>query len=346
MTNRTMRAAVLHGKEDVRIESVPVPEVGPGEVLLRTGAALTCGTDVKVFRRGYHARMLVPPTLFGHEIAGTVFEVGEGVAFRPGDRVVAANSAPCEACPPCRAGRPNLCDDLLFWNGAYAEFARIPARIVACNMLRLPEALPFASAALVEPLACVVRGVEACAVKAGDSVAVIGAGPIGLLFMALAKRRGAQVIAVGRRREALDRTRTLGAESTVQITDGEDVVARVREASPGGRGPDVVVDAVGLAETARLALESVGKGGRVNLFAGCPAGEKLAVDPARLHYDEIAVLSTFHHTPAAVREALRLIGDEEIGAGSFVGGTAPLDALPEILGRAARGASLKTAIIP
>jgi L-iditol 2-dehydrogenase len=346
MTGRTMRAAVLHGRQDVRIESVPVPEVGAGEVLLRTGAALTCGTDVKVFKRGYHARMLVPPTLFGHEIAGTVVEAGAGAAFRPGDRVVAANSAPCEACPPCRAGRPNLCDDLLFWNGAYAEFARIPARIVARNMLPLPDAVPFASGALVEPLACVVRGVQACGLDRGQSVAIFGTGPIGLLFMALARRRGAHVIAVGRRPEALARARELGAEEVVQMAEGKDVVALVRAAASGGRGPDVVVDAVGLVETARLALESVGKGGRVNLFAGCPAGERLGVDPARLHYEEITVLSTFHHTPDAVREALRLICSGEVEAPSFVSGTAPLEALPEILRSAGEGGMLKTAVIP
>jgi len=346
MTGRTMRAAVLHGREDVRIESVPVPEVGAGEVLLRTGAALTCGTDVKVFKRGYHARMLVPPTLFGHEIAGTVVEAGAGAAFRPGDRVVAANSAPCEACPPCRAGRPNLCDDLLFWNGAYAEFARIPARIVARNMLPLPDAVPFASGALVEPLACVVRGVQACGLDRGQSVAIFGTGPIGLLFMALARRRGAHVIAVGRRAEALARARELGAEEVVQMAEGKDVVALVRAAASGGRGPDVVVDAVGLVETAGLALESVGKGGRVNLFAGCPAGERLGVDPARLHYEEITVLSTFHHTPDAVREALRLISSGEVEAPSFLSGTAPLEALPEILRSAGEGGMLKTAVIP
>ncbi len=132
----TMQAAVLHGREDVRIESVPVPKAAPGELIVRVGAALTCGTDLKVFRRGYHARMIVPPALFGHELAGTVVEAGEGVTdFAPGDRVVALNSAPCGQCYFCERGQENLCDDLLFNNGAYAEFIRIPARIVAKNTL-------------------------------------------------------------------------------------------------------------------------------------------------------------------------------------------------------------------
>ncbi len=157
----TMQAAVLHGREDIRIESVPVPEAGPGELVLSVGAALTCGTDLKVFRRGYHARMIVPPALFGHELAGTVVEVGEGaVGFAPGDRVVALNSAPCGQCYFCAHGQENLCDDLLFNNGAYAEFIRIPARIVAKNTLHVPEHVPLEHAALTEPLACAVHGFE------------------------------------------------------------------------------------------------------------------------------------------------------------------------------------------
>jgi len=134
----TMRAAVLHGREDIRIETVPVPEVRPGELIVQVGAALTCGTDLKVFRRGYHARMIVPPALFGHELAGTVVQAGEGVEdFGPGDRVVALNSAPCGHCYFCERGQENLCDDLLFNNGAYAEFIRIPERIVSKNTLRV-----------------------------------------------------------------------------------------------------------------------------------------------------------------------------------------------------------------
>src|ERR1700740_3771118 len=140
----TMRAAVLNGREDVPIESLPVPEAGPGELIVRVGAALPCGTDLKVFRRGYHARMIVPPALFGHELAGTVVEAGEGVTdFTPGDRVVALNSAPCGECYFCEHGQENLCDDLLFNNGAYAEFIRIPSRIVSKNTLHVPNHVPL-----------------------------------------------------------------------------------------------------------------------------------------------------------------------------------------------------------
>jgi hypothetical protein len=150
-TPETMRAAVLHGREDLRIESMPRPEPGPGELIVRVAVALTCGTDLKVFRRGYHAKMLTLNRLFGHELAGTVEAIGEGVTnFAAGDRVVPLNSAPCDACFFCRNGQQNLCDDLLFNNGAYAEFLRVPARIVAKNTLALPAAMPFEHAALTE----------------------------------------------------------------------------------------------------------------------------------------------------------------------------------------------------
>src|SRR5213595_3872300 len=135
-----MTAAVLYGKEDIKIEKVPIPRLEDGEVLVKVQVALTCGTDLKVFRRGYHARMIVPPALFGHELAGTVVQAGEGVmGFAAGDRVVALNSAPCGECFFCSRGQENLCDDLLFNNGAYAEFIRIPARIVAKNTLHIPN---------------------------------------------------------------------------------------------------------------------------------------------------------------------------------------------------------------
>ena len=172
-----MTAAVLYGREDLRLTQVETPSAGPGELVVRVGAALTCGTDLKVYRRGYHARMLQPPMPFGHELAGVVTEVGEGVAgFAVGDRVVPMNSAPCEACYFCRRGQENLCDDLLFNNGAYAEYLRVPARIVMRNTLLVPEEVPLEHAALTEPLACVMRGIEESGACAGDSMIVIGAG--------------------------------------------------------------------------------------------------------------------------------------------------------------------------
>ena len=175
MIVRTMNAAVLYGKEDLRLERTEIPSAEPGEMIVRVAAALTCGTDLKVYRRGYHARMLKPPMPFGHELAGVVSEVGPGVTkFKVGDRVVPLNSAPCDECYFCRRNQQNLCDDLLFNNGAYAEYFRIPARIVEKNTLLVSEGVPLEHAALTEPLACVIRGLEESGAQPGDSMVEIG----------------------------------------------------------------------------------------------------------------------------------------------------------------------------
>jgi len=343
-----MKAVVLHGREDARLEEVELPRPGPGEVLLRTRAALTCGTDVKVFQRGYHARMIRPPSLFGHEVAGVVEELGAGVeGLEPGDRVVAANSAPCGSCGYCGAGRASLCDDLLFWNGAYAEFACIPARIVARNLLPLAPEVPFRHAALVEPLACVVRGIEASGVSRGQEVAVIGAGPVGLMLLALARLRGASVVVVGRNGDRLRRAAALGAAGLIDASLEPDVPGRLRAMAGDGAGPSVVIDAVGLPETAEAALQAVRKGGLVNLFAGCAADARPRLDAQRLHYEELTLLSSFHHTPDSIRTALGLIGNGRIPVDDFVTGEAPLADVPRVLRERARGGDgLKTAILP
>ncbi len=343
-----MKAAVLHGREDVRIEQVEIPRLDAGEVLLRTQVALTCGTDAKVFRRGYHAKMIVPPAVFGHEMAGVVEEVGPGTqSVEPGAAVVAANSAPCGVCHYCRHDMPSLCDDLLFWNGAYAEFVRIPARIVERNLLPLTDGITFHDAAMVEPLACVVRGVEESWIGRGQSIAVIGAGPIGLMFVALARMRGAHVVAAGRNPERLEKARDMGAESVVFVPEGGDLVAALRERSPDGRGPDVVVEAVGTPETCEAAVRAVRKGGVVNLFGGCPADTRIGIDSQLLHYQELTIKSTFHHTPESVRKSFRLLADGHIDLGGLISGEAPLEGLPEVLGEMSRGGGgLKTAILP
>jgi L-iditol 2-dehydrogenase len=343
-----MKAAVLHGREDVRIETVEVPRLERGDVLLRTRTALTCGTDAKVFRRGYHAKMIVPPAVFGHEMAGVVEEVGPGVeGVRPGMAVVAANSAPCGDCYYCRHDMPNLCDDLLFWNGAYAEFARIPARVVKKNLLPLPENLGFHEAAMVEPLACVVRGVEESWIGRGQSVAVIGTGPIGLMFVALARMRGAHVTAAGRRRQRLEKAMEMGAEAVVESRENLDLAEQLRAKSPDARGFDVVIEAVGLPGTSESAVRAVRKGGVVQLFGGCPADTRIGIDSQLLHYQELTIKSTFHHTPESVRKSFRLIADGHIDPNAFITAEARLEDLPAVLNHMAKGGDgLKTAILP
>ena len=172
-----MTAAVLYGKEDVKIEQVPIPRLGDGEVLIKVQVALTCGTDLKVYQRGYHARMIVPPALFGHELAGVIEEVGPASAASARPAGGGAESAPCGMCFYCSKHQENLCEDLLFNNGAYAEYIRVPRRIVESNMLAIPKHVSYEEAAMVEPLACVLRGLHETKVEIGDTVAVIGGGP-------------------------------------------------------------------------------------------------------------------------------------------------------------------------
>ncbi|MGA3189437.1 MAG: alcohol dehydrogenase catalytic domain-containing protein [Bryobacteraceae bacterium] len=343
-----MTAAVLYGKEDVQIETVDVPQIGRGDVLVRVRAALTCGTDVKVFRRGYHARMIVPPALFGHELGGDIVAMGKDVrGFKMGQRVVAANSAPCGECFYCQRNQENLCEDLLFNNGAYAEYIRIPERIVRKNMYEVPDHVSYQDAALVEPLACVLRGLEESGVRPGDTIAVIGLGPIGMMFVRLAKAVcNARVIAIGRRPQQLLRASRMGADETVLNCDGADVVGPVHEMT-GGRGADVVIEAVGQPEVWQLAIKLLRRGGVVNFFGGCPDGTLLSLDTNLLHYSELTCKASFHHTPALIRKALDLVSRGYVGAKDFVNHSEPLTNLLQVMQHLmSHNGHLKTAIIP
>jgi L-iditol 2-dehydrogenase len=355
MTLQFMDAAVLYGKEDLRLEQVEVPQPGPGELVVRVGAALTCGTDLKVYRRGYHAKMLKPPMLFGHELAGVVAAVGDGVAeFGIGDRVVPLNSAPCDICYWCRKGQQNLCEDLLFNNGAYAEFLRVPARIVEKNTLRVPDGLPLEHAALTEPLACVVRGLEESGAQSGDSMIVIGAGPIGLMFMHAAELAGMEVIAVVKRAEQAETARRFGARQVLSIEGlggADSIVAAARKLTPEGRGADVVVEAVATPATWEWAVGMVRKGGLVNFFGGPPSGTVVGLDTNRLHYGDITLKASFHHTPATCRTAFELIAGGRFRSAEFVTGRAALDEIPEVFRRMAAQSTangkreIKTAVL-
>jgi len=348
-----MKAAVLHARENLKVEQVETPTAGPGELVLRVEAALTCGTDLKVFRRGYHAKMLTLNGLFGHELAGIVVEVGQGVtAFTLGDRVVPLNSAPCDECFFCRAGQQNLCDDLLFNNGAYAEFIRIPAGIVAKNTLKLPAGIPFAHAALTEPLACVMRGLEESQATAGQTMIVLGAGPIGLLFIHAASLAGLHVIAVVKRSDQVTTARSFGAEQVVRIADVPDPITAARALTPGNRGADIVIEAVATPEAWQWAVQMARKGGLINLFGGPPAGTSVAFDTNLLHYSDLTLKASFHHTPATARAAFDLLSSGRFHCDAFITGAATLDELPEVftrmLTRPAEGIvpEIKTVIFP
>jgi L-iditol 2-dehydrogenase len=345
--NTEMMAAVLYGKEHLRVEPVAVPKIDRGDILVRVKAALTCGTDVKVFLRGYHARMIVPPAVFGHELAGDVVMAGEGVTeFQPGQRVVAANSAPCHACYYCLRKEENLCENLLFNNGAYAEYIRIPARIVSKNTYLIPSHVSYQDAALAEPLACVLRGVEETSIRPEDTVAVIGLGPIGLMFVRLAKLHGARVIALGRREPQLERAARMGAERVVAVTDGADAVRAVRQYT-GGRGVDAAIEAVGTPATWETVVQMVRRGGTVNFFGGCPSDSRITLDTSLLHYSEITCKASFHHTPGHIRRALEIISGGHVTARDFVKSEEPLANLLEVMRYlTSHNGHLKTAIIP
>jgi L-iditol 2-dehydrogenase len=273
-----VRALLYHGPGDLRVEEVPRPEPGPGDVLVQVEVALTDGTDAKAFRRGHPLLLSEVPSPFGHEFCG--------IDVATGRRVVAANSAPCGECPPCRRGEETLCERLQpFLNGAYAEYLLVPTRIAGRNLLPVPPGLAPEVAAMVEPLACCLRGIERAGVQAGQTVAVLGPGPIGLMLCAAAKDAGGRVVAVGGRPGRLELAREFGAE-------------------PGdGQGADTVVEAVGTAEAWDDALELVRPGGTVVFFGG----RELAVDTFRLHYEELTLRGAFHHTPRHVRAALAFL---------------------------------------
>lgn len=342
-----MTAAVLYGKRDVRIEQIPIPRIGPSEVLVRIKAALTCGTDLKVYRQGFHARMIVPPAVFGHELAGVVEEVGEGVdSFTPGMRVVSANSGPCNECFFCERHLSNLCENLQFINGAYAEYIKIPEPIVRQNLLILPDSVTFHEAALVEPLACVLRAVEQTGIKEGDTVVIIGIGPIGLMFVQVLKALGTRVIALGNRSTQLTMASVMGADHVVDATKSN-VVEQVRNLTSGRRGADIVIEAVGSKETWQKAMGMVRRGGTINLFGGCPSGTHIPLDSTLIHYSEISIKANFHHTPRHIREALETIHRGKIQAKNLITGEENLTAIGSVLERLLnRNGDIKIAIIP
>lgn len=342
-----MKAVRFYAPGDIRVEEIEVPRPGPGEILVQVRAALTCGTDLKTYRRGHPVMIQRAPTVFGHELAGVVAEVGpEVTAVSPGERVVVANSAPCNHCLFCELDRHSLCENIEFLNGAYAEYVVVPRRIVEQNVLRLPDHVTFRQAALVEPLACVVHGIEESAIRLGDAVAVIGAGPIGLMLIKLSKLKGARVIAVDKVASRLEKARQMGADEIVDASVVEDVVATVKSLTRGGYGVDVAIEAAGVPALWEMAIAMTRKGGLVNLFGGCESGTSIRVETGRLHYGELKIIGVFHHTPYYVRRALALIASGAVDADSLITHEMALSRLEEALNLVASGEALKVALLP
>ncbi len=307
-----MLAAVLYGQEDLKLETVPDPEPGPGEIVLKVGVATTCGTDLKVWRRGGHARMLKPPTIFGHEAAGTIFSIGSGVTgWAVGDRVVANNSAPCGKCFFCDRHEYSLCQDLLFNNGTFAEYLKIPAPIVEKNLLPIPQDLPFALASMTEPLACVLHGVARSNARDGDRIVVMGDGAIGLMFvLALAKGyevgTPSEIIVLGGSSDRLAVAEQLGATQTYLHREIDDIPALIKTLT-NGWGADIVIEATGVPSAWECAVACGRPGATINLFGGCPKNTNISVSTEQLHYCELTLKGVFHNTPQYVRDSLAFI---------------------------------------
>lgn len=345
-----MRGAMLLGPERVEVRDLPVPRPGPGALLLKVHAALTCGTDVKVFRRGGHPRMLTVPTLFGHEVAGTVAGLGKDVqGFKVGDSVVVANSASCGECEACLSERENLCRDLEYLNGAFSGYLLVPAPFVARSTHPVPAGLSFEEAAMAEPLACVLHGVEACALERHSSngvaeTIVYGAGPIGLMFVAVLSRLGHRVILADPNASRLEAGKALGAADCVRVGRGGNQRNRVLERTRDGQGAHVAVECTGAPAGWEDALSSVRPGGLVNLFGGCVPGSRVALDSDRVHYSEITVKGVYHHRPANVRDALALLTEKNFNARRLLSGECTIDELEDALRSMMRKETLKVVI--
>ncbi len=345
-----MRAAIFRGPGELAIEDVEAGSPGPGEIAVEVRAAATCGTDLKSYRRGHPKLFPTLPARFGHEFAGVVTEVGDGVtAFAPGMRVVAANTAPCDVCWACVRGRQSLCENLTFLNGAFAEQLVIPAAIVERNTYEIPDSLDFGAAAPLEPLATVVHGMAETGIELGDTVVVHGAGPIGLMFAQLSVLRGANVISVDRSAWRLEQAARAGAVETIDISGLEDageIAARIRRSTPGGRGADVSIEAVGLPVVWEQAVQTLRPGGTAVLFGGTPTGAPFSVDSSDMHYSEYTLKGVFHHTPRYVSTAVDLLISGKVDGHTLVTETRPMDQLVASLEDMAAGRGTKYILTP
>jgi L-iditol 2-dehydrogenase len=339
-----MKAAMFHNIGDVRIEEVPEPHAGPGEVVIRVESALTCGTDVKTWKRGHPLRR--GPGIFGHECSGTVVEVGEGVTkFKTGDRVATHNSAPCGKCYYCKVGVSSMCGSRKGLGGAFSQYVRIPQAIVEQTAFLMPEDMSFAQAALLEPLSCAVYCIDETPIRLADVVVVNGAGPLGLMNIRLAVLRGARVIATDLSDYRLQVAKKLGASEIVNVTGMADPVKAVRDLTEEGRGADVVIEAVGTPDTWEKSILMARKGGFVMEFGGCKSGTTITIDTGLLHYSQITIKGLFHTTPRHVQMAFDLLKRRAITTDDFVTGRYPLDECVRAIEDHASGSGIKNELV-
>lgn len=338
-----MLQAWLDAPRALRLQDAPIPVPDAGEVVVRVRVALTCGTDLKTYRRG-HAKL--PFGLFGHEGAGEVVAVGEGVSYlQVGQCITWLPTAPCDACALCRRGRPNLCRNLFdsVVLGTYAEYLRINARVAQRHVFPL-EGLSDLQGAFVEPLACVIHAWRQLEPLPGNRVCIVGTGAMGYLHLMEARARGCETVVVGRRAERLELARELGAQHTVQATDDADWQAQVIRLTDGGA--DVVIEATGAKAIWERAPDLAAPGGKVQLYSGLAKGESVSVLAERWHYDELTILGSFHFTTQDAHLALERLRQGQLPVERLISGAYPLRELPAVFERLDRGEGIKYAIVP
>jgi L-iditol 2-dehydrogenase len=346
-----MRAARFHSPGDIRLEDVAEPAAGPGDVVIRVRNCSTCGTDVKIRRHGHHH--IVPPRTMGHEIAGEVTEVGDGVSgWSPGDRVQVIAAVPCGTCPDCRAGRFTVCPNQTsmgyHYDGAFAAYCRVPPQVMAVDGLhRIPDGVSFAEASVAEPLACVINGQELARVGKGDDVVVLGAGPIGCLHVRMARASGAaRVVLVDLNRERLERAAALAVPDATVCSAEHDPLDTVL-ALTDGRGVDVAITATAAGAAQEQALQMLARRGRLSLFGGLPKDKPtITLDSNLVHYRELTLVGANGSSPDHNARALDHIATGLVPVADLITHQLPLDAVLDGLDIVARGEGIKVTIEP
>ena len=365
-----MLANIIIKPGKIELQDIKTPSPSHGEILVKIKAALTCGTDLKAFRRGHP--MIPMPGIFGHEFSGIVADIGKGVkGFKEGDEIMAVHSAPCLECRYCKKRLYNLCEKIMDTKvlGAFAEYILLPPHIVKQNVFHKPKNLTFEEAAFLEPLSCVVHGIESLTIKKGDNALVIGAGPVGLLHLLLLKEKGASVAVIDKHDRKLKLAKKLGTDfvfrtdmkcllSPTPLNGGEHTPAPLSRGdfpfrptlAKGGWGDfigfDYIFECTGRPEIWESSVNYVRRGGTVILFGGCEKGTKVTYDTGRLHYDEITLKGIFHFTPADVKKAYKLLCEGKINVSRLISGSYPLNQIGKAFDRLSKGKGIKYAIIP
>jgi len=350
-----MLANVLVKPGLIELREVDTPSPSHGEVLVRVMAAMTCGTDLKAFKRGHP--VIPMPGVFGHEFSGVVACVGKGVRkFREGDEIMAVHSAPCLDCRYCKKKLYNLCENIMNTKvlGAFSEYVLLPSHIVKQNAFLKPRNISFEEAAFLEPLACVIHGMASLRIRSGSTALVIGSGPIGLLHLLLLKSKGSKVAVADKHMKKLQTAKELGADYIYRVTENKapQYAQQVKGgiSGPGGDpefiGFDQVFECTGIPEVWERSAGYVRRGGTVVLFGGCRSGTTVTYETCRLHYDEITLKGVFHFTPEDVRQAYELLRTGNLNVTRLITGAYPLRHVCKAFNRLAKGQGIKYAIIP